>query len=312
MGSDTEPSVLLAAIFNAADQFAETTHLTLFGTPSLFAGKHAPSPRIALCATPEFITMDDPPLAAVRKKKKASLCVGIQMLRDQKLHAFISAGNTGALMGAATLHLPLFPNMKRPALLTLLPTQDRPIAMLDVGANTSYTAEQLVQFAFIGSMYQKARGIEKPRVGLLNIGTEAKKGPPLLQKAHFQLSSAASLPFSFAGNVEARDIFQGHIDVLVTDGFTGNIFLKTAEGMANTLMNYLEKTHPELPPHRGFHPLRYDEYPGALLCGIEGIVIKCHGNVSASSMIHSIIQANRLVQHHFLKTLSTLITQLTP
>lgn len=302
MGSDTEPSLLLSAIFEAADRFSETTHLTLFGSASLLAGKHAPSPRIALSIAPEFITMEDPPLTALRKKKKASLCLGIQMMRDQKLQAFISAGNTGALMGAATLHLPLLPNMKRPALLTLLPTQNRPIAMLDVGANTSYTAEQLVQFALIGSMYQKTRGIEKPIVGLLNIGTEAKKGPLPLQKAHALLTSEPSTLFTFAGNIEARDVFQGKIDVLVTDGFTGNIFLKTAEGMAGTLMDYMERMHPEL-SSQGFHPLRYAEYPGALLCGIQGIVIKCHGNVSPSSMIHSIVQADRLVQHRFLEAL---------
>ena len=255
--------------------------------------------------------MEDAPLTAIRRKRNSSLCTGIRMLKEGHLQAFISAGNTGALIGFAKLELPPLPKVERPALLTLLPTRLNEIAVLDVGANTSYKANHLIQFAAMGVAYQKSRGVNIPKVGLLNIGSEAKKGTPELQLVYNQLlASSRENPtsFCFAGNIEGRDVFHGEIDVLVTDGFTGNVFLKTAEGIASVILESLESSPLEdCSPHiKGIlaelrQRLHYTEYPGALLCGVEGIVIKCHGNASTQSVLRSITTAERLIEHSFLE-----------
>ncbi len=229
------------------------------------------------------------------------------MLQAKRLHAFISAGNTGALMCAAKLLLPMLPGIDRPALLTLLPTRRNEIAVLDIGANTSCKTHHLIEFALIGAAFQKIRGVSNPKVGLLNIGSEAKKGTPQLREAYAQLEKMTPFQLDFAGNIEARDVFQGKIDVLVTDGFTGNIFLKTAEGIAGVVLDQLEETaQEECSPHlKGVlaemrQRLHYAEYPGAILCGIDGIVMKCHGNALAQSLINTTISSIRLIEHRFI------------
>lgn len=309
LGSDISPNELLRVILLYCKELNPSVTLTLFGTSALFGRTRPPAANIFFHVVKEVITMEDDPLTAIRRKKEASLCVGIRLLKEGHLQAFISAGNTGALMGCARLQLPPLLHVERPALLTLLPTRQKEIAVLDVGANTSYKAEHLVQFAAMGVAYQKSRGIKTPVVGLLNIGSEAKKGTPELQKVYNQLlaGSKKSSTHAFAGNIEGRDVFHGDIDVLVTDGFTGNVFLKTAEGIAAVILEELEHS-----PLEDYSPrmkevlaelrqrLHYAEYPGALLCGVDGIVIKCHGNASPQSFIRSITTAARLVQHSFL------------
>lgn len=302
MGSDSEPKDLLKAIFDSACSFPENVHLTLFGTPDVIAGQHAPSAQIALFQTEEFISPTESPLQAIRQKKNASICVAMQWLAEGKLHACVSGGNTGAVLAAAKWTLSPLPSIKRPALLTLLPTRQHEMAVLDVGANATCSPKQLLQFALMGAAHQRARGVSSPRIALLNIGTEAKKGTPLLQTAHQLLSTHPSTKDFFIGNVEARDVFQGAVDVLVTDGFTGNIFLKTAEGIAGVLLQQLQISDPSCSESTCKH-LQYAEYPGALLCGVDGIVIKCHGSATPSSFIHSAIRAARLHEHKFLEQL---------
>ncbi len=309
MGSDTPPEELLREILPYAQTLPEHVTLHLFGSHSLFLDHLSPPEHLVFHETEDPITMDDDPLQAIRFKKKSSLCTGIQMLKEGSLRAFISAGNTGALMACAKVRLPMLPGIDRPALLTLLPTRQNEIAVLDVGANTNFKAEHLLQFAAMGIAYQKNRGVEHPRVGLLNIGSEEKKGTPELREAYALLGSLNREGNThFVGNIEARDVFQGEIDVLVTDGFTGNVFLKTAEGIAAVLLDQLEETaQEECSPHlKGVlaemrHRLHYAEYPGALLCGIDGIVLKCHGNSSPQSLKHTIVSAIRLVEHGFLE-----------
>jgi glycerol-3-phosphate acyltransferase PlsX len=300
LGSDTPPSELLEAILLfSQEKLDPSVHLTLLGTPSVFAD--IPSrPGVLFHTVENAITMEDPPLSAIRSKRNSSLCTGIALLKNGHLDAFITAGNTGALIACAKIELPELPNVERPALLTLLPTKKNEIAVLDVGANTTYKASHLVQFAAMGIAYQKSRGVKTPKVGLLNIGSEAKKGTPELQEAYdqlFRLSQGEDSPFIFAGNIEGRDVFQGEIDVLVTDGFTGNVFLKTAEGLAAVVIEELSN-HAMVAEMR--KRLDYAEYPGAVLCGIDGIVMKCHGTANPKSLIQSIIVASRLTQHHFL------------
>jgi glycerol-3-phosphate acyltransferase PlsX len=311
LGSDIPPGQLLEAVLSFSKELKPSVHLTLFGTLSLFAGQRPPIGKVLFHAVKDVITMDDAPLTAIRRKRDSSLCTGIRFLKEGHLQAFISAGNTGALMGYARIELPGLPHVERPALMTLLPTKQNEIAVLDVGANTAYKATHLVQFAAMGVAYQKSRGVKAPKVGLLNIGSEAKKGTPELQLAYNQLLSLSqkkNASFSFSGNIEGRDVFHGGIDVLVTDGFTGNVFLKTAEGIAAVIVEELQSA-----PIEGCSPrvkgilaemcqrLHYAEYPGAILCGVDGIVIKCHGNSSPQSLIGSIAVAARLAQHSFLE-----------
>lgn len=311
LGSDIPPSELLQEILLCYKELNPSVTLTLFGTSALFGKTRPPAANVFFHVVKEVITMEEAPLTAIRRKKDSSLCIGIRLLKEGHLQAFISAGNTGALMGCARLQLPALLQVERPALLTLLPTRHKEIAVLDVGANTSYKAKHLIQFAAMGVAYQKSRGIKIPVVGLLNIGSEAKKGTPELQKVYNQLlagSKKSSSTYTFAGNIEGRDVFHGEIDVLVTDGFTGNVFLKTAEGIAAVILEDLENSLlEECSPHvKGIlaelrQQLHYAEYPGALLCGVDGIVIKCHGNSSPQSFIRSISTASRLVQHSFLE-----------
>lgn len=310
LGSDTSPAVLLKSVLELYGNLENKVELTLFGTEEVFSST-TPSNSIKCISVKEYITMEDDPLIALRRKKESSLCIGMQMLHNKELDAFISAGNTGAIMASAVLTLSPLPNIERPALLTVLPTKVKDLAVLDVGANVSFTASQLLQFASMGIAYQKSRGVRKPSVGLLNIGVEAKKGTPELREAYqqLQLINESNNAF-FIGNIEGRDVFQGNLDVLVTDGFTGNIFLKTAEGIAGTILDQLEEyaleeCSPGLKEMLSLmrERLYYAEYPGAILCGIDGIVIKCHGNSNATSLIKSVEEAIHLIQNNFLPTL---------
>jgi glycerol-3-phosphate acyltransferase PlsX len=307
MGSDASPADLLSALLLFLQRQDLSAHFHLFGTPDLFKGISFP-PAVTPAPANEVICMDDDPLLAIRRKKNSSLCVGIDSLAKREIDAFISAGNTGSLMGYAKLRLPELPGIKRSALVTLLPMRDREIAVLDVGANMTYKAEHLYLFALMGIAYQKSRGIANPTVGLLNIGTEANKGTPELQKAYKKLATLNATTPIFIGNIEGRDVFQKKIDVLITDGFTGNVFLKTAEGIAAVILDQLEETASDnCSPHlKGIldtlrKQLHYSEYPGALLCGVDGIVMKCHGTAPFQSVTRTIVSALRLIKHDFLK-----------
>ncbi len=310
LGSDLSPLKLLEAILSYSEELPPHVILTLFGTPELFENRRAPIGRIFFQPVKEFISMDDAPLSAIRRKKGSSICQGIKMLKEKHLDAFISAGNTGALMACAKIELPELPGVERPALMTLLPTRRNEIAVLDVGANTGFKAHHLCQFAAMGVAYQISRGVKAPKVGLLNIGSEARKGTPELQLAYNEILSAShkkNASFTFSGNIEGRDVFHGEIDILVTDGFTGNVFLKTAEGIAAVILEELERSpiDPCSPQIKEVlaemrQRLHYAEYPGAILCGIDGIVIKCHGHSSPQSFLRSITTASHLVEHAFL------------
>jgi phosphate acyltransferase len=308
LGSEVSPRELLDAIIAFKPKLKPSIQLTLMGTEDLFQTISTVPDGIVLHAAREIIAMEDDPLYAIRHKKQSSLYLGVHMLKEGHFDAFISSGNTGALMAASKLLLSTLAGVERPALLTLLPTRASDVAVLDVGANTSYKAKHLVQFALMGVAYQKIRGIILPKVGLLNIGSEASKGTPELRAAYEAIQEKKQCSsFTFVGNIEAREVFQGGIDVLVTDGFTGNIFLKTAEGIGMVILDELEAGAQDKDPSlkaaiAGLRQhLHYAEYPGALLCGVKGIVIKCHGNGTAPSVLSSIQSAARLVEHRFLE-----------
>jgi glycerol-3-phosphate acyltransferase PlsX len=316
MGSDNVPAALLSAAASLSPFLPSHIELIAIGAPD--CEKAAKSHGLHFQLAPEAIGMEESPLLALRRKKQSSLCVGLRLVKEGKLDALVSAGNTGALVSASKMILGTFRDISRPALLALMPTKKRPVAVLDVGANLQAKASQLVQFAHLGAAYQKARGISDPRIGILNIGSEASKGTSEIRLAYKELSK---LP-AFAGNIEGKSVFDGDVDVLVTDGFTGNIFLKTAEGIANLV---LDRLHARI-PHPPFFPkvdatlraplseiqahlddlqrhLHYAEYPGALLCGVKGAVVKCHGYSTPEAFANGIRGAIEFASSHFITIL---------
>ena len=297
MGSDNAPSDLLQAAKDLLPM--KGFELVAIGHPEF---QPLAGPLQYQRAT-EVIEMDDSPLSAVRKKKDSSLCVGLRLLKAGEIDAFISAGNTGALVSASKIILGNLPGIMRPALLALMPTKKKPIAVLDVGAGVEAKSNLLIQFASMGAAYQRARGIKRPLVGLLNIGSEEIKGTSELRLAYKKLQKLSTPDFEFVGNVEGTSVFNGDVDVLVTNGFTGNIFLKTAEGIASLILDRLytdlpaealQKIHSPLSDLR--KQLHYAEYPGAFLVGVQGIVIKCHGYSTPQGFANAIHGAATLIK----------------
>ncbi len=251
--------------------------------------------------------MADEPVLAVSRKKESSLVVGIRLLKRHKIHAFVSAGNTGALIASAAIQLPRLHGIKRPALLVSLPTVSGTVAVLDVGGNVQCKAHHLVQFAQMGAAYQScSEGIAIPAVGLLNIGLEPKKGTSAVREAYQvllqQQNDSPDQRMRFIGNVEGREVFQGKIDVLVTDGFTGNVLLKTTEGVSSFIFDFIQDTLQNSQNKEVTDALvnmrryfSYAEYPGAFVCGVEGIVVKCHGDSSSRAMLNGIKGAANLI-----------------
>lgn len=294
MGSDSSPELLFEGVLQAAEKIKGQGTFRVLATSDIIDSltgnkkfhRHLP---ITFHSVSDYIQMNDSVLA-VRRKKESSLVQGMQLLCDKQVDGYLSAGSTAALIMAAKTYLKPFHEITRPALLTLFPTQLGPMVVIDVGGTVSPSPEHLVQYALMGIAFKSIHlNKKRPKVGLLNIGTEVKKGTEAIQKAYLLLKEmtkkSLELPFSFLGNVEGRDLFKGKVDVLVTDGFTGNIFLKTAEGISSFILEEIHKmgdySHLLLQLKRQFD---YAEYPGALVCGVDGLVVKCHGYSSAKAM----------------------------
>jgi glycerol-3-phosphate acyltransferase PlsX len=301
MGNDNSPEVLLNILKEL--ELGPRVKLFVFGSP-----EYKPLSPFEYVETDEFVAMEDNPLSALRRKKKASLFEGLHFLKAKKIDALVSAGNTGALVMGAKMILGNLPGILRSALLARMPTKKEPVAVLDVGANVQAKASHLVQFSLLGTAFAKAHGIETPTVGLLNIGSEAMKGTSELRIAYQKLRTMADAPFHFAGNIEGKSVFDGEVDVLVTDGFTGNVFLKTAEGIASLILDRFgallppeeyKKLAPQIGDLSGH--LHYAEYPGAILAGVQGVVIKCHGYSTPKAFLKAVLGAELLVRGHFIQ-----------
>ena len=278
------------------------------GIPVLLVGPADLADRgdLPLHVATEFIDMHEDPASSVRNKKDSTLVVSADLVRNGKASAMISAGNTGATMASALLRMGRIKGVKRPAIATPIPVPgSTPTVMLDAGANAEVEAEWMTQFAVMGSVYANARyGIERPRVGLLSIGEEPGKGDTLRKKS-FELLSAMD-NINFIGNVEGRDIMTPDVDVVVTDGFTGNVALKTLEGTMRTIVKelfasigepqYKEHTEALMPAllnlYSKFDP---DSTGGAILLGVDGVCIISHGSSSARAMLNGIKVAKDMV-----------------
>ena len=234
-------------------------------------------------------------MPAVRRKKDSSLIAGLTFLKNHLIDGFVTAGNTGALIAGSALILPFFLELDVQALLATLPTKKGNVSVIDVGGTVASRADRLVQFARMGVVYQQTCfGIERPRVGLLNIGVESRKGTAEVRKAYDLLKADREISMEFVGNVEGREVFDG-MDVLVTDGFSGNVFLKTSEGVYSFIIDRLKDVLQTLSLDQKevvYRALQlefdYEEYMGAIVCGVEGIAIKCHGRSSSKAMLNGI------------------------
>lgn len=307
MGGDHAPEQIIAGVNRALKDMPDL-ELLIFGDQAKIAPLLEESARAEIVHTPDVILGTDEPVRAVRRKKDSSLVMMAQAVADKQAAACVSAGNTGALMAAGLFVVGRIEGVERPALAPTFPTVDGAgFVMLDAGANSDAKPEHLLQYAVMGSVYaKKVRGIKKPRVGLLNIGTEEKKGNDLTKAAYKLLSDAPDL--HFIGNVESRELLNGVADVVVTDGFTGNMVLKTIEGSALSIFSMLKTAltastkskigalllKDEL---RGLkNKMDYAEYGGAGLFGLKAPVIKAHGSSDANAFYHAIEQAHKMAQ----------------
>ncbi len=301
MGSDVPSQELLFALEPLAD--LPNVTLVFFAHPSLYSERFASARWVT---TEAVISQLDPPLQALRRKKNASLVLALHELHNQTIDVLVSAGNTGALLsGAKTIVKTFLPSL-RPALSALIPTRHHPLCLLDLGANLTAKPEHLVQFAKLGAAFQRTLGVSHPKVALLNIGKEPYKGTITHQKAYQLLSQNSSPFYSFEGNLEGCDAFEGHVDVLVTDGFTGNIFLKTAEGLSHMILDRLAR-HPTPSSHH-FRPwldaFQQDmkgshSQGGAILIGAKELVVKCHSYAPALVFAKTVEETIDRLRNHF-------------
>jgi glycerol-3-phosphate acyltransferase PlsX len=303
MGGDLAPGEIVEGARRAAEQHG--VGIVLVGPPDLVGDTQG----LELFPCTEVIGMDEDPAGGVRRKKDSSLVRAAELVRDGKASAMVSAGNTGATMASALLRMGRLPGVVRPCIATPLPRLGRtPAVLVDAGANSECTAAMLVQFAQMGSAYVAARfGTEAPSVGLLSIGEEPTKGTPLVKETHGLLVKAAQLGddgFEFIGNLEGRDLLPSPADVIVTDGFTGNVALKTLEGSLRFLFDTMlgvfgtdEATTEAagvllphlLPVAAKFEP---ENTGGAMLLGTDGVCVISHGSSNATAMMNAILVAH--------------------
>lgn len=260
------------------------------------------SSRIEIVDAQEVITMSDEVAKAFRRKRNSSIRVAAELVRDGKAQALVSAGNTGAVMMAATLIIKTLPQVDRPALATVFPNlTGAGCVVLDVGANAECKPKHLLEFAVMGSLYSHViLGVRQPRVGVLSIGEEEEKGNDLTKEAAKLIKNS---PLNFIGNIEGRDIFKGEVDVVVCDGFTGNVVLKTSEGLFEFIYTLLKKEFSSSlqtkagailtrPAMKNFKKrLNYEEFGGVPLLGVRGVTVICHGRSTAKAIYNAIAVA---------------------
>jgi glycerol-3-phosphate acyltransferase PlsX len=305
MGGDHGPSVTVPASLAFLEEHADARVILVGLEPALaeaLAKSRSPAKdRLTVRACSEVVTMDDPPGDALRRKKDSSMRVAINLVKDGEAQACVSAGNTGALMAIARFVLKTLPGIDRPAIASQLPTRKGITTALDLGANVNCTPQQLVQFAVMGSALATAvEGIERPTVGLLNIGEEDIKGNDVVKDTAELLKHA---PINFYGNVEGDDIYRGTTDVVVCDGFVGNVALKVSEGLVVMLYEFLRNEFTANParklaalaalPALNAFKKRVDprRYNGATLVGLKGVVVKSHGSADKTGFVQALVKA---------------------
>ena len=317
MGGDKAPEEIIAGARQASENHG--IPVVLVGHPD----KIKDHGDLEIIPALESIAMDAEPGSSVRKMKDSSLVRAAEAVRDGNASAMVSAGNTGATMASALLRMGRIKGVARPAIATLLPTPgSTSTVFLDAGANAECRPEWLVQFGKMGSVFAQHRlGISEPRIGLLSIGEEPGKGSPFVKEAYEEMSKASWSDEIFLGNVEGRDLMSDEVDVVVTDGFTGNVALKTLEGSLKTLMMALftalgerpeaAKAAEVLSPELGelynvFHP---DSYGGAMLLGVKGVCIISHGSSTALAIENAIKVASEMVESDVVGNITSAVSE---
>ena len=312
MGGDRGPEELIAGALSAAEQ--ADLQISLVGDEPLlqsYLKRIATDSKRAACLqivhASQVVGMDEHPVDAIRKKKDSSIVIAFDLVLRREVEAVVSAGNSGATMAAALRKLGRIKNVSRPGIASVFPTLKNPVVMMDVGANVDCRPIHLYQFGVMAAAFARIYNIEKPRVGLLTIGEETGKGNTLVKEAYELLKGSA---LHFIGNVEGRDVFQGNVDVIICDGFVGNICLKVSEGLAEAAMQMLRNEIIKSPMAKlGYLLARpafkafqkrvdYAEYGGAPLLGINGTGIVCHGKSNAQAIKNAILAAVHMVQNN--------------
>ncbi len=307
MGSDHAPLTEVEGAVRALAELPPTFVVQLVGPVAELEAAIAAHPgvdrtRLMVVDAPEVIGMGEKPLEAVRKKRKSSIVVGLGLQSAGHSDAFVSAGNTGAMLAASTIVLGLHPGVERATVGTLLPSIDGPVLMLDAGANLDCSARELVGFAMLGAIYMRdVLNRRSPTVGLLNVGEEEGKGTATIKEAHELLKQATG--FTYLGNIEGRDILGGHakrgrVDVVVCDGFVGNVVLKFYESVLGLIRHLAdgEGLWEQPAAQRAFRSLDYSQYGGAPLLGVKGLSIICHGSSNANAIMNAIRVAVHAVE----------------
>lgn len=309
MGGDNAPNAIVAGAIAALRCFSDI-RILLAGPAArleaLLTGAGDVRERIELLPADEVIEMEESPMLAVRRKVNSSLVQAMLAVREKRAGAVVSAGNTGAILAGGMLRIGRIPGIERPALAPVIPGAKKPFLLIDAGANVDCQPKYLVQFGLMGSVYMKSvLGVPDPAVGLVNIGAEAEKGNKLTKETYQLMQAQTS--YRFAGNAEARDIPTGDFDVVVADGFDGNIILKYTEGIVGAMMGMLKanlmasrvsKIGAALsrPAFRKFkRSMDYNAYGGAPLLGVEGAVIKAHGASGETAIMNALRQAREML-----------------
>lgn len=313
MGGDNAPKEIVKGSMAAIKKYQDI-EIVLVGDEEKIKEFLTDDTRISIIHTEEKIESTDSPVTAIRRKKNSSMVLAIKEVKEERADACISAGNTGALMTGGVLIVGRVKGIERPALAPMLPTLNgEGFLLLDAGANMDAKPEHLLHYGVMGSIYmQKVRNIERPRVGLLNVGTEDEKGTELTKQAFALLKSA---PIHFIGNIEARDLLNGVADVVVCDGFSGNVVLKTVEGTALSLFSLLKEELTStffnkiaagaLKP--SFKKIKskmdYTEYGGASLFGLQAPLIKAHGSSNETAILNSVRQTRLMLEEKVVETI---------
>ncbi|MFH1615516.1 MAG: phosphate acyltransferase PlsX [Planctomycetota bacterium] len=321
MGGDNAPDEIVAGALEAVDALSPDDELILIGVQQTLED-HLPllehRPRaVRIVDAPEIITMDETPIDALRKKKHSSIAVMAKLASEGQADAVISAGNTGACVAACQMRMRNLPLVNRPGIAVVFPTFEGPVTMCDVGANIACKPINLYQYAVMALMYSRhLLGIENPRIGVMSIGQEDAKGNEIVKKAREMIKSDTKL--NFIGNIEGTDIFKGICDVAVCDGFVGNVVLKLTEGLVDGLFKAIkfELQQEKLRLAMKFKPIMtriykkydYHEYGGALLLGVNGTALICHGASKSRTIKNAILAARKFhtikVNDHIGKHLS--------
>ncbi|MBR3882405.1 MAG: phosphate acyltransferase PlsX [Clostridia bacterium] len=318
MGGDNAPDAVIKGAVKAVSEIK--SEIVLIGNEEIINAKIKEffdkdkisdiNERLSIKHATEQIEMEDTPTVAIKQKKDSSMVVGFRMLKEGEGDVFISAGNSGALLTGATLLVGRIKGIDRPAIAPMLPAYKKSFMLMDAGANTNCKPLNLVQFAQMSTIYlRNTFGIEKPRIGLLNIGTEETKGNELVKETYNILKEQSEeLGINFIGNVEGRDCFSGEVDAVITDGFTGNVFLKTTEGLGKLVKRNLTESLkrniwttlcaiPCLPAIKRFSKtMDYKEYGGALFLGVKKPVVKAHGSSDEYLFYFTLKQAENFVK----------------